>query len=151
MTQFHLAQLNIAKAVDDMDSDTLAPFVAQLDEINALAEASPGFVWRLKDESGNATSINVFDDPRLIINMSVWEGIEPLSDFVYKTAHTKVMARRREWFHVMEEAYHVLWWIDVGTEPTLEEAKSRLRHLEENGASEFAFTFKSPFPKPMAA
>ena len=148
MTKYHLAQLNVAHAIDDMESPAMAPFVALLDEINALAESSPGFEWRLKDDTGNATSINVFENPRAIVNMSVWSGIEPLKDFVYRSAHAPVMARRREWFDVMANPYHVLWWIDADVEPTLQEAKERLEYLQTQGASEFAFTFKSPFPKP---
>lgn len=151
MAKYHLAQLNIAHAVDDIESQTMAPFVALLDEINALAESSPGFVWRLKDEAGNATSIDVFGDPRIIVNMSVWENTEPLMSFVYKSAHTPVMARRRDWFDVMTDAYQVLWWIEEGTEPTQDDAKERLEHLRKHGASPFAFTFKSRFPAPAAA
>ncbi len=150
MTQHHIAQLNIARAVDDIESETLAPFVAQLDEVNALAESSPGFVWRLKDDAGNATSINVFDDPRVIVNMSVWQDIEALKGFVYKSSHSSVMARRREWFEVMTTPYHVLWWIEAETEPSLGEAKSRLQHLQTHGPSAHAFTFKTPFPSPIA-
>lgn len=151
MTFYHLAQLNIAHAVDDMESETMAPFVALLDQINSLAESSPGFVWRLKDETGNATSLGVFDDPRVIVNMSVWEGIEPLTNFVYKSAHTPVMARRRDWFEVTTLAYQVLWWVEADKEPTLGEARQRLEHLQEHGGSPFAFTFKSRFASPVAA
>ncbi|NQW01565.1 MAG: DUF3291 domain-containing protein [Rhodospirillales bacterium] len=150
MTEYHLAQLNIAKAVDQIDSDTLAPFVALLDDINALAEASPGFVWRLKDDTGNATAIGGFEDPRMIVNMSVWQGVEPLMDFVYRTAHTPVMARRREWFEVMSSAYQVLWWIEAGALPTIAEARERLAQLQEQGPSERAFTFKARYPRPLA-
>lgn len=148
MNDFHLAQLNIAEALDDLDSTTMKPFVDQLDEINALAEASPGFVWRLQDELGNATSINVFENPRIIVNMSVWENVEALSNYVYKSAHTKVMARRREWFHVMTSAYHVLWWVEQGHKPTLDEAKARLQQLREQGPGPEAFNFKTVFSKP---
>lgn len=151
MTNYHLAQLNIGKASDDIDSDTLAPFVSLLSEINALAEGSAGFVWRLKDETGNATSISVYENPRIIVNMSVWEDVKSLQDYVYKSAHTEVMARRRDWFEVMKEAYHVLWWVKAGTKPTMILAKERLDHLQRHGPSEFAFTFKSQFSQPKAA
>ena len=150
MAKFHLAQLNIATAIDDIDSPTMAPFVALLDEIIALAEASDGFVWRLDDEIDSVPSISIYDDPRVIVNMSVWEDLSTLQDYVYKSAHTQVMARRREWFLAMKEAYHVLWWIEAGVDPTLVEAKERLDHLRLHGPSEFAFTFKSPFAQPMA-
>ncbi len=151
MRQFHLAQLNIATAIDDIESEALAPFVALLDEINALAEESPGFVWRLQEEIGDGSSIDGYENPRVIVNMSVWEDVGPLMDYVYKSAHAKVMARRREWFDVMKEAYHVLWWVDAGAEPTLAEAKARLEYLRAHGPTDHAFTFKQQFQKPVAA
>ncbi|MBO6520989.1 MAG: DUF3291 domain-containing protein [Rhodospirillales bacterium] len=147
---YHIAQLNIAQGLGEMDSEIMAPFVAELDRINALAERSPGFLWRLKDESGNATDIQVFDDPKIIVNMSVWESTDHLFEFVYHSAHTAVMARRREWFEAMKEAYNVLWWVEAGTEPTLVEAKARLEHLREHGPTPHAFTFKKPFDAPGA-
>lgn len=146
---YQLAQLNIAKAKALIGSVLLAPFVAELDRINTLAEQSPGFIWRLEDESGNATSIQIYDDPNMIINMSVWENTEALFDYVYTSAHTGVMARRREWFEPMQEAYHVLWWIDAGSIPNLEQAKQRLEYLRAHGPSAYAFTFKKPFPAPV--
>ena len=91
----HIAQLNIARAKAPLDMPLLADFVAQLDAVNALAEASPGFVWRLKSDSGNATDIRAYDDPLMIVNMSVWESVESLFDFAYRTSHTKVMNRRK--------------------------------------------------------
>ncbi len=147
--KYQIAQLNIAKGLGDMESEIMAPFVAELDRINELAEQSPGFVWRLMDESGNATSIDVFGDPRIIVNMSVWETPDHLFEFVYHSAHTGVMARRREWFEAMKDAYNVLWWVPTGTEPTLEDAKARLEHLRTHGPTPHAFTFKKPFDPPM--
>ncbi|HEX2113010.1 MAG TPA: DUF3291 domain-containing protein [Alphaproteobacteria bacterium] len=147
-TKWHIAQLNLARAVAPLDSPQLAEFVAALDAINALGEASPGFVWRLQGDVGNATDIKVSDDPNLIANMTVWDSVEALFQFVYRSGHTKVMARRREWFEKPTEAYQVLWWIPEGAIPTIEEAMARLRHLREHGATPHAFTFKDRFPPP---
>lgn len=143
--QFQLAQINIAQAKDDMESETMQAFVAQLDAINQLAEASPGFVWRLQDESGDATSIQAFDDPLLLVNMSVWEDISSLKNFVYKSAHVEVFIQRAAWFHKMVEAHQALWWVPQGHIPTVAEGKARLTALRENGPGPQAFTFARPF------
>ena len=150
MTDWHIAQLNVARAVAPLDSPTLADFMAALDGVNALAEASPGFVWRLKSDSGNATDIRAGDDPQLIVNMSVWASVEALFAFVYRSAHNKVMVRRREWFEKPAEAYQVLWWVPAGHAPTLAEALARLAHLRAQGPSAHAFTFKQRYPMPGA-
>lgn len=122
----------------------LADFVANLDPINALADGSPGFVWRLATEDGDATSIRAFDDDLMIINMSVWESIDQLAEFVYRSGHVAVMRRRREWFGRMR-IYMVLWWVPEGHTPTVTEALERLAHLEEQGPTPYAFTFKQRF------
>ena len=127
MDPWHLTQLNVARPVAPLESPQLAGFVAQLDAINALAEAAPGFVWRLVGGTGNATDIKVADST-LIVNMSVWTSPEALFEFVYRTAHVGVMARRREWFERMA-LYQVLWWIPAGAIPTVEEGLARLAHL----------------------
>jgi hypothetical protein len=144
----HLAQLNIALPREPLGSDLLAEFEAQLDPVNAAADAAPGFVWRLQGEDGNATGIRGFDDYRLIVNMSVWESLEALRAFVFSSRpHLGVLRRRREWFERLGEAYLVLWWIPAGTPlPTVEEAEQRLAVLRERGPSPQAFTFRSPFP-----
>ena len=149
----HLAQLNVAHALAPLDTPLLADFVAKLDEINALADAAPGFVWRLQSESGNATDIRHDSDPNLIVNMSVWQSAETLFEYVYKTAHTQVMARRREWFARPQQAFQVLWWVPAGTTPTVEEGLERLAHLQAHGPTPHAFTFKQRFaaPEPGAA
>jgi hypothetical protein len=147
-TDFQLAQLNIARALAPMDDPLMAEFVARLDEVNALADSSPGFVWRLQDESGNATSIQAFDDPRLLANMSVWESLEALFSYVYRSDHTKVLARRREWFEMPNGPQLVLWWVPSGHRPDLAEAKSRLERLTRDGPTADAFTFKKHFPPP---
>ncbi|MDJ0950804.1 MAG: DUF3291 domain-containing protein [Alphaproteobacteria bacterium] len=145
---YHLAQMNVATARYPLTDSRMRDFVVRLDGINGLAERSPGFVWRLKDESGNATDIQFTDDPNLIVNMSVWESPEVLFEFVYRTAHTRVMARRREWFERPTEAFQVLWWVPAGREPTVEEGFARLSHLRAHGPTAEAFTFKERFPSP---
>lgn len=151
VTGFHLAQVNVARASAPLDSPQLADFMAALDRINALAETSPGFVWRLKSDSGNATDIVAFDDPRMIINMSVWASVEALFDFTYKTGHTAIMARRRDWFDKLDTSHMALWWVPAGRLPAVEEAKLKLRILGERGPGPEAFTFKQRFPSPAAA
>lgn len=139
----HLAQLNIAKAKATLDDPLMQEFMDNLDPVNAIAEASPGFIWRLKDENGDATSIQVFDNPRLIVNMSVWESIDSLKDFMFKTHHLNFLKRKNEWFEKINEANHVLWWVAVGHVPTVVEAKERLLYLREQGESDHAFTFRT--------
>lgn len=126
----------------------MADFFAALDPVNALADAAPGFVWRLQTESGNATDIRPYDDDLVIVNLSVWESIESLKAFAYRSDHRPVMARRREWFEPMGEAYLALWWVPVGTEPTAFDAVDRIALLREHGPSPEAFTFKDSFPPP---
>jgi hypothetical protein len=148
MKQWQLAQVNIARARDELDSPLLQGFVDRLDEINTLADHAPGFVWRLQTDDGDATSIKAFDDPRLIINLSVWRDIESLKTFVYKTTHLELIRARSEWFHKPEGVFQAMWWIAARHQPDLHEAKSRLQYLEENGASVQAFTFSKPHPAP---
>ncbi|MGR8918454.1 MAG: DUF3291 domain-containing protein [Gammaproteobacteria bacterium] len=150
MADYELAQLNIAHMLEPIDSPRLADFVANLDRINALAEQSPGFVWRLQTEEGNATAIRTFGDD-MLVNLSVWTDVESLHDYVFKTAHIEIMRRRKQWFARMREAYAVLWWVPAGHRPGPEEAKVRLTHLREYGPGPDAFTFKRPFPPPSAA
>jgi hypothetical protein len=146
-TAYHLAQLNIATMREPLDSPSMRDFVANLDRINALAEASPGFVWRLKDEEGDATAIRPFGEMTLV-NMSVWRDVAALTSFVYQSAHVEIMKRRREWFDRTGVAYLVLWWVPAGHEPTVAEAAERLALLRSQGASEAAFTFARPFDPP---
>lgn len=140
--EVHLAQLNVARLLAPLDTPQLTEFVAALDPINALADASPGFVWRLQTEDGDATAVRMFDDDMLIVNMSVWASREALYAFVYGTDHVAVMRRRREWFARMAEAYLALWWVPAGTVPTAPDAQDRLIHLRERGPSPRAFTFR---------
>lgn len=145
MQNYHLAQLNIGRILAPMDSPTMASFAARLEDINALADEAPGFVWRLQSESGNATDIKAFDDDWLLVNMSVWESVEQLKNYTYQSAHAKVMRGRRQWFEPHTAMYFVLWWIPAGHNPTLEEAKERLEHLRAHGETKYAFTFKKTF------
>lgn len=145
MTQWHIAQLNVGRAVAPPGSTELADFMAALDRINALADSSPGFVWRLQSAGGNATDILVSDDPRFLVNMSVWSSVESLFAFVYRTAHTELMKRRREWFEKPAQAHQVLWWIPAGHIPTIEEALQRLADLRRDGPTARAFTFSQRF------
>ena len=141
----HLAQVNIALPREPLESQLLAEFVAALEPVNALADRSPGFVWRLQTEDGDATGIRAFGDDRLIVNMSVWQSLEALRAFVYSGDHLAVMRRRREWFERMAEAFLALWWLPVGHIPTVEEAEERLGHLQEHGPTPYAFTFRESY------
>jgi len=144
----HIAQINVSRPVEPLDSARLADFVAALDPVNALADTAPGFVWRLRTEDGNATAIRVLDDDELIVNMSVWESIDDLGAFVFRSGHTGVMRRRREWFVPMRESTTALWWVPAGTVPTVADGELRLRHLRAYGPTSTAFTFREPLPSP---
>jgi hypothetical protein len=151
MSAYELAQLNIGIIKGPVDSPVMAEFAANLGRINELAEASPGFVWRLKTDAGDATAIRPFPDENVLVNMSVWRDAEALRRFVYQSAHAGIMRRRREWFERMAEAYMVLWWVPRGQRPTVEEAIERLTALRRHGPHERAFTFHALFPPPDAA
>ena len=152
MPDWQLAQINVARLLQPEGSPEVAEFFSRLDEINALAEASEGFVWRLQEsEGGNATGLAVSPDPNLIVNMSVWRDVDALHDFAYRSAHAPVMAKRRQWFSRHVGAYQALWWIECTRRPTIEEGLSKLWLLDRFGPSERAFGFKSRFPPPAAA
>jgi hypothetical protein len=142
---YHLAQINIGRILGAMDNPIMKEFKDNLDPINALAETSPGFVWRLKGDNNNATEIHVYDDPFLLINMSVWEDVDSLFSYVYKSAHTPYVSRRKEWFEKLTIPMMALWWIPAGHAPTPAEAKARLEHLDRHGATPHAFSFKQRF------
>ncbi len=147
MPPFELAQLNIAQMVAPLESPRLADFVASLDRINALAEVTPGFVWRLQTDEGDATALRPFGDD-MLVNLSVWRDVESLRHFVYRTAHVDVLRRRKEWFLDMDEPGLVLWWVPAGHRPGLDEAKARLMRLRVHGPGAEAFTFKDAYPPP---
>jgi heme-degrading monooxygenase HmoA len=144
---FHLAQVNIGRIRGPLDGPIMHGFVSQLERLNALAEASPGFVWRLQTEDGDATAIRPYDDDRILVNMSVWESREALQNYVYSSDHVNLLRARREWFEPMEGPILALWWIPAGHTPTVEEAKARLQLLAK-GPSPDAFTFRQSFPPP---
>jgi Domain of unknown function (DUF3291) len=147
VTRFHIAQVNIGRIRAPLEDPLMDGFRNQLDVINALADATPGFVWRLQTEQGNAMGIRPFaGDERMAINMSVWESLEALQQFVYRSAHAAPLRDRRQWFEPIDGPILVLWWIPVGHIPTVAEAIERLELLKQRGPSPDAFTFRKPFP-----
>jgi hypothetical protein len=147
MSHYHLAQINIARMQAPLDSPQMADFVANLDRINLLAETSPGFIWRLKTDDGDATALRPLDEST-IVNMSVWTDLAALNQFVFRSAHVEIMRRRKEWFERMKEAYVALWWIKKGHIPSIDEALEKLEHLRVNGPSPTAFNYRQPFAAP---
>jgi len=146
MPKYHLAQINIARMLAPIDDPLMAEFVAQLPSINALADTTPGFVWRLQTEEGDATSLQVYDDDKILVNMSVWESVESLREYSYRSRHVGVMKYRTKWFERFDGPYMALWWVPAGHIPTLEEGKERLEHLRKHGDSPYVFSFKNMFP-----
>ena len=149
MSRYQLAEINIAELKAPLDSPQLKDFVDNLDRINALAESSEGFVWRLKGDGNDATSLRPLGD-NVIVNMSTWRDAETLRNYVYNTAHAEILKRKREWFSRMSKAYMVLWWVPQGHQPTVAEAVARLEHLRQHGATAEAFTFGEAFAAPDA-
>ena len=140
-----LATLNVGRLLAPLDSPAIAGFVAQLEPINRLADASPGFVWRLMTDAGDATSIRPFDDDLILVNLAVWESLESLRAFVYSSDHVEVLGERRAWFERMASPHLVLWWVEPGHIPTVAEAVDRLERLRRDGPTPAAFTFRAPF------
>lgn len=145
MGRYHIAQINIGRIRAELSDPVMAGFVNRLNEINALADASPGFVWRLQTDEGNATYFRPFKDERMLLNMSVWEDLESLRRYVYQTAHRELLRERHAWFEKLQQVYMALWWVPEGHIPGIDEALRRLAHLEAHGPSQFAFTFQSIF------
>ena len=145
MAKYRIAQINIGRIKAQLDDPLMAGFVARLDEINALADNSPGFVWRLQTPEGNNTYLRPYADDRMLLNMSVWESVESLKQYVYRTAHAELLRQRHEWFEKIP-VWAALWWVPVDHFPGVDEAKKRLAYLEGYGPSQFAFTFKTVFP-----
>jgi endo-1,4-beta-mannosidase len=142
----HIAQINIARMKFAIDSPDMASFVNRLDEINAIADGAPGFVWRLQTPEGNATYLRPFEDERILVNMSVWESVEALKNFTYRTVHAELLRDRRNWFEQFDGVFLAMWWVPAGHHPGIDEARKRLAHLEQHGPSPFAFTFKTIHP-----
>jgi Domain of unknown function (DUF3291) len=149
MQVYQLAQINVARMNGvNINDPVMKEFVANLDLINSLAENSEGFVWRMKDESNNATGLNPYHDEQVIINISVWENLTALEKFTYKTFHTDFLRRRKEWFQSFGKAHLAMWWIPEGQFPSAEEAVARLDLLQKQGASSIVFDFKKRYPSP---
>jgi enamine deaminase RidA (YjgF/YER057c/UK114 family) len=148
MSDYYLAQVNIGKLLAPLDHPLIKDFSDALVEINALAERSPGFVWRYRDSSGNAIDTRAYDDPLVIFNMSVWESLDALKDYVYKSGHVVFFKRRAEWFQKYPSAYTAMWWIKRGHTPTVQEAVDRLAHLDAHGPTAHAFIVAKPFGPP---
>lgn len=146
---YHLAQINVALMKAPLDDPSMTEFAAALNEVNAVADRSPGFVWRLQSSSGNATNIQVCPDPKMLINLSVWQSVEQLKDYVYKTLHGEFFIRRRNWFERYQGEHLALWWIPVHCLPTVEEGKAKLEHLALHEDSPECFTFAKPYPPPV--
>jgi hypothetical protein len=142
----HIAQINVGRLLYPLDDPRVADFVNNLDPVNALAEASEGFVWRLKDETGNATHISAFADPTILLNMSVWTTPEALYEFAYRTVHRRFVQRRKEWFELFGATYLALWWIEERAVADTSEGSRRLAHLERFGPTAYAFNFRKLFP-----
>jgi len=145
---YHLAQVNISRLIAPLDDPQIAEFVSQLEPINALADKAPGFIWRLQSNSGNATDIAYNDDPFVIVNMSVWESIEALREFAYKSNHMRVFRDRAKWFEKAVKPSYCLWWIPAGHNPTVAAGRERLEHYQSHGATPYSFWFSQPFPQP---
>jgi len=145
---YHLAQINVGRLVAPIHDPKIADFVAQLDSVNALADQAKGFVWRLQSASGNATDIVYNGDPLVIVNMSVWESVEALRDYVYLSRHIEVLRDRAQWFEKPAQPHYCLWWVPAGHVPTVAEGRERLEHYQRHGATEFSFWFSQRFPAP---
>ena len=147
----NLAQVNVARALGPMDGPVMAEFQRALDPINLLAERSPGFVWRLQEDAGDATALRVFDDGNVLINLSTWTDVESLKAYTYGSGHARYVKRRKEWFAAFGRPHYVLWWVREGHEPTPDEAKGRLDRLHAHGPQPDAFLFAHPFAPPTDA
>ncbi|MFP1626625.1 DUF3291 domain-containing protein [Streptomyces sp. 5K101] len=150
MTAYELAQVNTARLKHPLDSAELKDFVDNLDPVNAVADAADGFVWRLQDETGNATDMRVFGDDTMMVNMSVWRDTNALTAFMYQGMHRELLARRYEFFERVKEVMTTMWWVPAGHRPTVREAEERLLHVREHGPTQYAFTLRTPFPPPGA-
>ena len=148
MCLYHLAQINIARMVAPLNDPIMADFVAQLEAINAIADQSPGFVWRLQSDEGDATAINAFKDDRILVNMSVWQSVEALNQYTYRSRHAGVFRSRKTWFLPLDRPHLALWWVPEGHIPTPEEGRDRLELLHLHGPAPEAFTFKHQFACP---
>jgi Domain of unknown function (DUF3291) len=146
---YYLAQINIALMKAPIEDPVMAEFAAALNEVNAVADRSPGFVWRLQTSSGNATNIRAYSDSRMLVNLSVWRSVEQLKAYVYNSLHGDFFVRRRQWFEKYQGEHFAMWWIPSGYLPTVEEGKAKLDYLALHGDSPECFTFAKPFYSPV--
>jgi hypothetical protein len=150
MAEYQLAEINIARMKGVAISDPIMKeFVDNLGKVNEIAEQSEGFVWRLKDEDNNATNLNPYNDEQVIVNVSVWDSIESLEHYMYKTFHSEFLKRRKEWFQSFGQVSTAMWWIKKGEIPDINQATEKLDYLQKNGASEIVFNFRQKYPKPI--
>ncbi len=149
--KFHLAQVNIATARAALDDPSMAGFSARLEPLNALADRTPGFVWRLQSEAADALAARLFDNPRLLFNLTLWESVEALEAYVYKSNHVEAVTQRRTWFERPDQTPLALWWIEAGSLPTVADAKQRLEKIWSDGPTAEAFNFRHRFPAPTAS
>lgn len=145
---YQIATSNVARMLGEIEDEVMSGFVERLEPLNALADESPGFVWRYQTDAGDATEVRVFDDELILFNMSVWESIEALEAYVYRSNHVGALQKRAAWFERPTRAPLVMWWVQAGHIPSVEEAKERFDLLWRDGASPQAFTFKERFPRP---
>lgn len=148
MTNYHLAQINVGRLRAPIDDPLITEFADALDTINAIADESRGFVWRLQTDEGNATAIQTTDDPLLLINMSVWETADALFEYVYRSEHVDFMRKRSDWFERMAEPHMCLWWVPAGEVPTPQEGLSRLQQFRRDGPTRDSFSFRHRYPPP---
>ncbi|WP_137939932.1 DUF3291 domain-containing protein [Chitinivorax sp. B] len=145
---FHLAQVNIAKTKAPMNDPSMQGYVEQITHLNHLADQSPGFIWRLQSDEGDATAIRLFDDPLIMINLSVWTSLDALTKYVYQGDHLQAVKQRKQWFEPQTSPRLALWWLPAGELPTPGQAKDKLMQLATQGATQTAFTFAHPFQPP---
>ena len=148
-SNYHLAQINIAKMKASLDDPIMAEFAEALDEVNLVAEQSPGFIWRLQTPSGNATDLRAYSDPKMLVNISVWQSVEQLKVYVYQSLHREFFIRRRKWFEKYQGEHFAMWWIKAGHLPSMEEGKAKLKYLELHGDTPECFTFTEPHSPPI--
>ncbi len=148
MQSHQLAQINVARLIAPLDDPRIQAFVDQLEPVNRLADNSPGFVWRLQSEQGNATDLAYNDDPFILVNMSVWKSLEALKDFVYQLRHLGVFRDRQKWFEKMTLPHYCLWWVPVGHRPSVPEGRARLEQYQKYGSTPDAFWFTEWYPAP---
>lgn len=147
--EFHLAQINIALMKAPLNDPIMVEFADALSEVNAIADQSSGFIWRLQTASGNATDIRAYPDPKMLVNVSVWRDVESLKTYVYKSLHGEFFVRRRQWFEKYQGEHFAMWWIPANHRPTAEEGKTKLEYLALHGDSAEAFTFAKPYSSPV--